>query len=228
MNITARRRRSTPSYDKQVGARNWIKKHFKLAVDLDRLTDGEKLELIAIIDEAVTTGGGANTVVLDRHRRRWETLLEKGAALPSGEFKRRRDLATVEHEARAATRLARRPRVPFEAETRSYFGELFGHLRDGYIDTDHLVALTLIASQLLSAQPLAPHATIEGQGAQIVLVVDRNYGLINGDRDTVDWSWRRALPHLATNGWIVVEDRRSRIAIGFGPRLIRLLDLGNA
>lgn len=214
MNLATRGRgrdRGAPSSDTLAAVKNQITVvtsgygdgYGGLRVDWDELSADERRELVALTQEADDEDGFSLTR-LGRKLRRWEALVEKATGA-DGLFSESREWAEIKRQVAELHRET--ARLPISRkEEKGLLAELGEQVRGGYLHGDHVALLALLLVAFESGLPLG-RGRFEGSGANAVLAIDANMGLISEamDDNGVFVRWRQILEHLERNAWVAVE-----------------------
>jgi hypothetical protein len=223
-NLVQRRRRgrSGATREQKAKLRGWLARHVEAKVDLRRLDEADLERLLALQRDRADLRR-----LRGKDRDRLEAIVEKGAGLPAGHFRRLREEELQRREfARLAAEARRPPRKPALLPAGSIVldADLGEDLRDGLIWLSHLTVIAALMFQFETGRAWAPGARFEGadQTGDLALHVDANMGVFGQARgeDHAAGNWKLLLVELEERGWFSVERRGKNWTIRRGPRAL--------
>jgi hypothetical protein len=148
-----------------------------------------------------------------------ERLVETGSGQAPGATERARqdarNIEKIKALGRDATRL---PKLKRRQEA-ALLTEIRGQLAGGFLFVEHVGVLVTLLAAFSSSETVAPNQTFEGAGLDLVLTIDRRWGVFAGN--LTGGEMPDPLPllrHLGKNSWFVITEHGPTIRVGLGVR----------
>ena len=187
-----------------------------LRPDWDRLAEGETAELDELLGQAAVGGGFDWGALSKRERDRLEGLVGKVGGVDFA-AERRREAEIKDAKDKEAMRVRR----PFtREETTNFFRAAFEAMEVEDLWIDDVQVLVAILATFAAGKTLVSTAYFEGEGDDLTLCYDNNYGLLGNAAASGSFDgWTNRLPLLNDEGWLECRGRGPQRAIKLGPRL---------
>jgi hypothetical protein len=209
-----------------LGAQDLAGRIYRQRVDADRLSDGDIARLCDLAAR-ISIPFGVDLDKLSRSERGdLERLVARGAGLDGDHFDRQRKEAVMaEQTAQAA---AKKRRMSFtRREQTNLFRTLFDEMMEQDIWADDAAIVCLVLTQFAAGRPFSSSASLEGEGANAVLVLDARMGLlgaVDGQGMLDGWYERCLFLAEAEQGWLAIDRAGPIWRIRLGPKLKSALD----
>jgi hypothetical protein len=225
------KRKTRPSHDDILGAREWISRHSSVppaALRWSRLDADAERELVELHRKASTDGGGFHST--KANMKAFERMIETLANLQPGHFEalRKEQETTAKFaELRRRANLVKLPTPTPEVEL-GLLAEVYQQVKGGYLELGDVAALIFILALLHSGQGLNAGQEIgRDDNGTVTLRLDQRRGDLFGNAvgEHPVGPVKDRLHQLQANSWLTVRMEGPFTFVQLGSRGRRALQL---